>query len=650
MKHLIMGALAALCTLGAHAEGPVQPPLEVYGRLPDLVLAEISPDGERLALLRQMDELVEVQIYNFAANTITHRFDATDLKAHGLVFGSDEQLVVRASEATRMFGVRGDWEFSGAIAIDLERGKSIQMLSREDDIYPAQGGLGRIVGRLKSGDLLMPAYVGKLGADPNNFLLRATSNGRGFTHARGDRHTIDWFVDRKGDALVREYYHNEDDAYRAEFRDGDRWETFYEKDDTPEIPINIVAVGADDQSVLLIGVSEDSDGSYSSLTRLNFDGTMESGLFQKNGADIDEVLTDINRHILGVRHSGTTPSYDIRDPALKKNYSEVSDMLPGAMIEIASWSDDRTRVVYRIFDTSSVDTWIMHDSKTGANVLIGRSREAIPNEAIGRVYAISYKARDDLDIPAILTVPPGIDLNAMKPLPMIVMPHGGPATYDHVDFDWLAQFFANRGYLVLQPNFRGSTGFGDVFLKAGEGEWGGKMQDDVSDGVAAMIKAGYGDGQRVCIVGASYGGYSALAGGAFTPDLYDCVAAFAPVTDIAGMLRQEKSQMGRDHWAVAYWERIIAKGEASRDKLDVISPEKNADAFTAPVLLIHGGDDTVVNFDQSRDMERALKKAGKQVTLIKLKGGDHWLSDSETRLETLRALDRFVAEHIGTSG
>ena len=319
------------------------------------------------------------------------------------------------------------------------------------------------------------------------------------------------------------------------------------------------------------------------------------------------------------------------------------------MISIESWSDDRSRVIYRVFDGSQTDYWLLHDNNTDSLLKLGPSRADIPQSALGRVIPFEYAARDGLTISALLTVPPQTNLTDTTALPIVVMPHGGPSAYDRYDFDWLAQFFANRGYLVLQPNFRGSDGVGDAFEQAGNGEWGRKMQDDVSDGLLAMVSAGYADPDRACIVGASYGGYSALAGGAFTPDLYACVAAIAPVTDLNDMLQTARSSNGRSHWVVSYWENVLANGEADRQTLSEVSPVDQADAYKAPVLLIHGEDDTVVEFKQSRDMQRALKRADKSVELIKLRGGDHWLSDSTTRLQTLIALEGFVASHIGTA-
>jgi dipeptidyl aminopeptidase/acylaminoacyl peptidase len=276
---------------------------------------------------------------------------------------------------------------------------------------------------------------------------------------------------------------------------------------------------------------------------------------------------------------------------------------------------------------------------------IARSYKRIKNEDVGVVTTIEFKARDGRKIPALLTLPPGVDLGPK--LPLIVMPHGGPEAYDAVGFDFLAQYFANRGYLVFQPNFRGSAGFGIDHLEAGYGEWGGKMQDDVTDGVELLIRKGWADGDRVCIIGGSYGGYSALAGGAYTPNLYKCVAAIAPVSDVTAMLDEAKRESGGDSARLAYWTMLIGDRKKDRARLDAISPVNAAGSFEAPVLLLHGTDDTVVSYSQSAKMEAALKKAGKRVKLVKLKGEDHWLSLSETRLRTLVELDAFVAETIG---
>lgn len=339
------------------------------------------------------------------------------------------------------------------------------------------------------------------------------------------------------------------------------------------------------------------------------------------------------------------PSYAFYDDALTEKFQALQAEYPLFSFQLQSWSDDWSRVLLKISGGREAGNYYVFEPETMALSIIAEARK-IDREMVAPVDTIEYPARDGLSIPGLLTWPVGDA--SRKNLPLIVMPHGGPASYDQLSFDWLAQFFASRGYLVLQPNFRGSSGFGYEFEAAGHGEWGGKMQDDVTDGVQALINGGAVDRERVCIIGGSYGGYAALAGGAFSPDLYQCVAAIAPVSDLPRMLIDERRDHGKNHWLYAYWQRIIGDAREHREKLERISPVNHAAAFQAPVLLIHGKDDLTVPIRQSRRMRSALRRADKSVELIELKGEDHWLSTRETRIETLRALDAFVERHIGS--
>jgi dipeptidyl aminopeptidase/acylaminoacyl peptidase len=227
-------------------------------------------------------------------------------------------------------------------------------------------------------------------------------------------------------------------------------------------------------------------------------------------------------------------------------------------------------------------------------------------------------------------------------LPLIVMPHGGPAAMDTRQFDWWSQALADQGYAVLQPNYRGST-VSAGFMAKGYGEFGRKMQTDLSDGVRYLVREGIADPARVCIVGASYGGYAALAGVALDPAIYRCAASVAGISDLRAFLRWVDSK----HFSTVnaeqrYWDRFLGVQNRKDPKLDEISPIKHIDAIKVPVLLVHGKDDTVVPYDQSDDMYDALRAAHKQVELVKLKDEDHWLSRGATRLQMLQAVVGFL--------
>jgi dipeptidyl aminopeptidase/acylaminoacyl peptidase len=245
-----------------------------------------------------------------------------------------------------------------------------------------------------------------------------------------------------------------------------------------------------------------------------------------------------------------------------------------------------------------------------------------------------------LQIPAFLTLPDG------KPptkLPLIVLAHGGPGARDTSDFDWISQGLASQGYAVLQANFRGSN-LTWSFQSAGFGQFGRKMQTDLSDGVRALVEQGIVDPARVCIMGASYGGYAALAGVTLDPGVYRCAVSIAGISDLARQLRWQTG--GNNHSRVErYWDRYLGASGPDDPVLATISPLKHVDAVTVPVLLIHGKDDTVVPYEQSDIMNDALKKANKQVEFVTLKREDHWLSHSETRLQMLQASMAFLKAH-----
>jgi dipeptidyl aminopeptidase/acylaminoacyl peptidase len=273
--------------------------------------------------------------------------------------------------------------------------------------------------------------------------------------------------------------------------------------------------------------------------------------------------------------------------------------------------------------------------------IVGEAYPALADAKLGEVRAIRYKARDGAMVPAYLTLPPG---SSGKGLPLIVLPHGGPEARDDYSFDWWAQFLAVRGYAVLQPQFRGSTGFGKPWRVAGYRQWGRLMQDDVTDGAQAMIEQGIAEAGRICVAGASYGGYAALAGAAFTPDLYRCAVSVNGVSDLPQMLGYEKQHAGEESDTLAYWRDHI--GPSLDREVVAKSPLKAVANVKIPVMLMHAVDDTVVPQTQSQSMSRALTTLHKPITYVKLAGEDHWLSQTETRVQVLKEMEKFLDEHL----
>lgn len=292
---------------------------------------------------------------------------------------------------------------------------------------------------------------------------------------------------------------------------------------------------------------------------------------------------------------------------------------------------------------SSPPVYYLVDLAANKADIVGEAYPALADAKLGEVRMITYKARDGADVPAYLTLPPG---SSGKNLPLILLPHGGPESRDNYEFDWLTQFLATRGYAVLQPQFRGSTGFGDAWRKAGYRQWGLLMQDDITDGVKALIEQGVADSKRVCVVGWSYGGYAALAGAAFTPDLYRCAVSINGVSDLPQMLSYElaRASDGDESSSVAYGREHI--GPVTDRAVIEKSPARAATQVKAPVLLLTATNDTVVPSLQSEMMARALKILDKPVTLVQVKGDDHWLSQTATRLQVLKETEKFLKANL----
>ncbi|MDU0355239.1 YqiA/YcfP family alpha/beta fold hydrolase [Paraglaciecola aquimarina] len=279
----------------------------------------------------------------------------------------------------------------------------------------------------------------------------------------------------------------------------------------------------------------------------------------------------------------------------------------------------------------------------GSLQFLAGQRPSIPRTSVNPVKVYEFNARDGMKIPTLLTIPAGKE---GANLPAILMPHGGPESYDRMSFNYMAQYFASQGYLVIQPQFRGSSGFGRNHLLAGRGEWGRKMQDDLTDAVLNLSESGKINKDRVCIVGSSYGGYAALVGAVFTPNLYQCVVSVNGVSDVEEMLQEEKDTYGRNHWVVAYWQDVIAEGNVKEDHLEKISPINYVKNIKAPVLLIHGQYDKVVPIEQSENMADEMEGEDKNVTFIQLEKGDHHLSKAKNRMKALQAIHKFVKQHI----
>lgn len=305
------------------------------------------------------------------------------------------------------------------------------------------------------------------------------------------------------------------------------------------------------------------------------------------------------------------------------------------MIEFEQSSRDGQQLLILASGDRSPGTFYRFSRSDRSLAEIGPVRPDLEGRALGAVKPIVVTASDGAKIPAYLTLPPG---SSGKNLPAVVLPHGGPSARDEWGFDWLPQFLAARGYAVIQPNYRGSDGYGDAWL-AQNGFKGWKTSiGDVTASARYLVSQGIADPQRLAIVGWSYGGYAALQSAAMEPDLYKAVVAIAPVTDLAMTKKEAEGFSNRD---------IVQQFVGDGPHITEGSPLQIANRIKAPVLLAHGDMDANVGVRQSDRMLEALKANGTQAELLRFAGLDHQLDDSQARIQLLTSMGQLLQRTIG---
>jgi dipeptidyl aminopeptidase/acylaminoacyl peptidase len=373
------------------------------------------------------------------------------------------------------------------------------------------------------------------------------------------------------------------------------------------------------------------------LYRVRLDESLAAELVYANDAvDVDDVVR-IGRAgaVAGVTFAEERRRVIWFDPQFAELSRNLSRAVPGQPgIDFVGASRDENKVVILARSDSNPGRYYLYDRTTRAMEEIMPVRPELDGVRLASVRPLTYASADGVAVPAYLTLPPGH--GDMRGLPAVVLPHGGPSARDELGFDWLAQFLAHQGYAVLQPNYRGSAGYGDAwFARNGFRGW----QTSIGDVTAAgrwMISQG-ADANRLAIVGWSYGGYAALQAGVTEPGLFKAIVAIAPVTDLALLSAQAE---GFDDYLLV--RQFIGQGPHVRAG----SPLQNIGAISAPVLMFHGTRDTNVGIVQSQRMDAALRAAGKSSELVTFDGLEHDLADSEARVRMLARISAFLSANM----
>lgn len=647
-------ALAALFATSAMA---APPPVEAFGRLPALQDADISPDGSKVAILGEGQGGARTLTIAPIDSQQVSTLNLGQVTTRGARWAGNDYVLVTASYFMNPpWDVKNKYHFERQVVVD-SNGKALNRLGVEGDINdysPSLPLLGVVAAdkpfaviqgydqteanvargsdthfKDKQNDIITPAL----------FKIDVKSGHATSITERGTNNTNYWTLDASGQARARVDINQTTHDYVlvARKKGSSGWKVIdHTTDET------------DDQSYM--GYSDPEDAIYRLL--YNADGSAK--VVRHNLADDTETVvpTSAPAQSVGIvwdrdkvapvafYYGGEHYQYDWVDKDMGAVYARLAKSFAGKDINFINWSADRTRFVVSVESGDQPPVTYLLDLKQKSLSPLGEAYPELKGAALGHKTWITYKAADGLEISAYLTLPPGAPAAGGK-LPLIVLPHGGPAARDEPGFDWWSQFLASRGYAVLQPQFRGSGGFGRTFEEAGHKEWSGKMQTDLLDGVQALAAKGVIDPKRVCIMGASYGGFAALEGATLHSDVYKCAVSVNGVADIGAFVNQSVRNGGYDSETTRYWRRLLGYGRNT-----TISPVKVADQAKGPVLLIHAVQDTTVFYEQAEHMQAALSAAGKPVELVTLEGDDHYLSDASSRIAMLRAIDAFLAKNL----
>jgi dipeptidyl aminopeptidase/acylaminoacyl peptidase len=655
-RHAAGLAAASILAPAWRANAAATPPtIEELTRAPTLVDASLSPDGKTIAVLREQHEggkrnsfISLVQADNLAAEPTW--VIVGDLKVAGLVWANAERLLVRV-----YIEREGSYTPTGSRVPETINLSTLRMLSVSVNGGPPALMFGQERDMLTS-DPDLAQMIDLLPDDPQHVLMRGWDARRGvygiykvdvFTGAavlveHGGSLTFGWQT-QNGRAVLR--YDRLGRSSMSMFMrpaGSDNW-TFVRKirsnDSELWRPDFDVLGPTDEPGVFYVAAPLPGDPATPIRTydfrSLKFGDVIAA----RPEWDVAGALIDARGKLIAARFTTDRNEYQFSDASFSAHFVGIDRFFKGdASVRLTGFDLAQQRFLAVAEGPRIVRETYFYDRVAKRLQVIGQSHPWLQHDSLAPVENLDVQTRDGVALRAYLTVP----LQA-GPRPLIVLPHGGPEVRDSYGFDVVAQAFASQGWLVVQPNFRGSDGYGRAFADAGRKRWGDRMQEDVDDAVTHVLATGRADPKKVAIWGASYGGYAALMGAMRRPELYRCAVSVAGVCDLAEMMKYERLD-GDDTPVYQYWLKTIGDPQVDAAKLRAASPRFGADAIVAPVLLIHGDVDDVVPPNQSRMMFGALRAAGKKAEHVELKNVGHGDWEADTLRTVLESSAAFISK------
>jgi len=644
------GAAAPLVMIPLKAKAAAAPPtLDEILRTPTLVDCAMSPDGKTIALLRQtVEDDVRNETGEKRVAFITFRsaddlekeetFKLGSILVEKIAWVNNDRLLLWVIQLSGIYNARRlavATRDGATIKYLLERGSSKITYNNTDH--------GDVVSLLPDdSDHILISLIER--DDGLRALYRVNVlTGSGERVDVADKpHTVSWGI-QNGKAVIRTDLSFDGKIANVYARpEGAReWKlvTRYSVQDMGKHDFEVLAE-TDEPGVMLIAAFTEGDN-FRTLNKYDLNTLSWTGVVSNQRWDVDGCLLDSGGKYVAATYIDDAILYDAPDRALAADLATLCNNFRDCSVRIRDISADRKRMVAALDGPRNPETWIFFDRDRAAVGLLGDARPWLPSERLAPIQTLSLKMSDGVSIRAYLTIPLA---SAEGPRPMVVMPHGGPEARDSLGFDTYAQALAAKGWFVLQPNFRGSGGYGKAFADAGRREWNGRLQLDIEECVQQVLASPKIDKQRIAICGASFGGYAALMGAARNPTLYKAAVSLCGVADLPQMLVRERRE-GVETPSYKYWVKTIGDPVADAALLKSASPVEHAAKIKAPVLLIHGGVDETVYPEQSRIMARALRgKVRCEHREIQYMG--HGPSNKDDQEKVLKWIVDFLDEYL----
>ncbi len=631
----------------------------IYGE-PDIAGPTLSPSGNRLAYIRhegdERDGRATVVLLDLTGpEPEVFRTLPFDRKVKWVQWASEDRILVSLS-ATRP--IRGGWAWfvtsGGQIVITDELDVSFIAAMDTDGSDPVV--LFASNRSLGTSQLQLDYVVDFLADDPDHVLMGVRGrrragldvyranvhNGRASRIDRGRPETLAWFTDSRGVTVMRldAIPYRQEVAVLIREEDGELWTRVAQNSISSfsELAEGVNWVGRTDTINEALVTAENEETGRRSLFRFDFfTGDLAAPIWTHPLYDIAGVQVDpVSGRALALTWADERTHVEVFDPELAAHWPALESFF-GDEVVVRPMQRAGDRVLVQISGPVEPASYFVYSlSRTQVDAL-GPRIEQLNNAALATVRIHHYQAADGTDLFGYLTIPP---YPAATPTPLVVLPHGGPKARDYYGFDTLAQLIAAEGFMVFQPQYRGSAGFGREFAEAGYGQWAGLIQSDITDGVRSVIASKQVDADRVCVAGWSFGGYSALLQAILEPDLYRCAAAGAAVTDPESLLAHAEADLEGE--AVALRAMIGATDEAALARLSAVG---RVNEITVPVLLVHGREDRIVPVEQSEMMAEALEAADADYDTFYFDGG-HSLDNRRDMQRAMFQITRFLTLHI----